>query len=56
MFYIKPLTQNMIRVYLHENCPFDIHYISKELLVEFDKGNGGEYTVQDDGSAIIAFF
>ena len=51
------LQKNIFKVYLHDDCPFDIHYVCKtELLPLFDEGNGAEYTVESDTVATIAYF
>ena len=57
MYTIKDTTQkNIFRVYLHEDCEFDIHHVCLELLPMFDEGNGAEYVADSSTSATIAFF
>jgi len=56
MYTIKCLDQNKVQVFLHEDCEVDIHSIAQDAMHYMDEGNGAEYTVQPDGSAIIAIF
>ena len=56
MYTIKCLDQNKVQVFLHEDCEVDIHSVAQDAMHYMDEGNGAEYTVQPDGSAIIAIF
>ena len=47
---------NKIRVFRHEDSEFDIHFICRSLMHLDQDATGSEYSVQPDGSAIIAFF
>jgi hypothetical protein len=56
MYTIKQIAKNKIKVYLHEDCEFDIHYIAQHVMNSYDEDNGAEYIVRDKYSAEIAFF
>lgn len=56
MYHYIQIDSNKIHVFLHENCEFDIHFICRSLMYLDQDATGSEYSVQPDGSAIIAFF
>ena len=56
MFSIKQNDFGHIELYLHDDCPFDIHYVSQMFIRTHDEGNGGEYLVRDKYHSTIAFF
>lgn len=57
MYTIKKIKNNIYKVYLHDDCSFDIHYVCQvELLPLFNNGNGAEYVVESDTVATIAYF
>ena len=56
MYTIRINEYNELMLYRHEDATADIHQLCQDFIHQFDEGNGGEYILRSDNSAVIAFY
>ena len=56
MYTIHINHNNELMLYRHEDCDADIHQLCQNFIHENDEGNGGEYILRSNNSAVIAFY
>lgn len=56
MYTIRINENNEIMLYKHEDAMADIHQLCQDFIKTCDEGNGGEYILRDNNSAVIAFY
>lgn len=56
MYTIHINYNNELMLYRHEDATADIHQLCQDFIRTCDEGNGGEYILRDENSAVIAFY